>query len=42
LNAYYESLISNPSGVKSLADLIAFDNANPELEEPPNFESQSM
>ena len=41
LDAYYEALVANPSGVRSLADLIAFDNANPALEEPTNFTSQS-
>ncbi|KAG7098339.1 hypothetical protein E1B28_000300 [Marasmius oreades] len=41
LNEYYQSLRKNPSGVRSLADLIAFDNAHPELEEPVNFTSQS-
>ena len=41
LNEYYEALIENPSGVRSLADLIAFNDANPELEEPTNFTDQS-
>ncbi|KJA17813.1 hypothetical protein HYPSUDRAFT_1003003 [Hypholoma sublateritium FD-334 SS-4] len=41
LDAYYAALLENPSGVRSLADLIAFDNANPTLEEPTNFTSQS-
>ncbi|KAJ8517705.1 hypothetical protein ONZ45_g5131 [Pleurotus djamor] len=41
LNEYYEGLIANPSGVRSLADLIAFDDAHPELEEPPQFTDQS-
>ncbi|KAF7800231.1 hypothetical protein EIP86_011478 [Pleurotus ostreatoroseus] len=41
LNAYFAALLSNPSGVRTLADLIAFDDANPELEEPPRFEDQS-
>ncbi|THU98508.1 amidase signature enzyme [Dendrothele bispora CBS 962.96] len=41
LNEWYESLIANPSGVRSLADLIAFNDANPELEEPTNFTDQS-
>jgi amidase len=40
LNAWFESLLENPSGVRSLADLIAFDNAHPQLEEPTNFTSQ--
>jgi amidase len=42
LNAYYEALLKNPSGVRSLADLIAFNNANPNLEEPTNFTDQSI
>ena len=42
LNAYFAALIENPSGVETLADLIAFDNANPELEEPTNFTDQSQ
>ncbi|KAI0088298.1 amidase signature enzyme [Irpex rosettiformis] len=41
LNSYYANLLENPSGVRSLADLIAFNDANPELEEPPRFEDQS-
>ncbi|KAJ7215196.1 amidase signature enzyme [Mycena rebaudengoi] len=42
LNQYYQGLIKNPSGVRSLADLIKFDDANPELEEPTGFEDQSQ
>ncbi|KAI0826093.1 amidase signature enzyme [Irpex lacteus] len=41
LNAYYADLLQNPSGVRSLADLIAFNDANAALEEPPRFEDQS-
>ncbi|KAL0576530.1 hypothetical protein V5O48_005450 [Marasmius crinis-equi] len=41
LNAYYEALLENPSGARSLDDLIAFNNANPDLEEPVNFTDQS-
>ena len=41
LNAWYEGLLSNPSGVRSLAELIAFDDANPTLEEPTGYTSQS-
>ena len=41
LNAYFAGLLSNPSGVRTLADLIAFDDANPALEEPSRFEDQS-
>ncbi|KAJ7026769.1 amidase signature enzyme [Mycena alexandri] len=40
LNAYFEALLKNPSGVRSLADLIKFDNDNPALEEPAGFEDQ--
>lgn len=36
------ALIENPSGVRNLADLIAFNNAHPELEKPPGYESQSQ
>lgn len=42
LNAYYESLIKNPSGVRSLADLIKFNDEHKDLEEPPGFTSQSI
>ncbi|KAF9078323.1 amidase signature enzyme [Rhodocollybia butyracea] len=41
LNAWFEALLQNPSGVRSLADLIVYNNANPELEEPTNFTDQS-
>ncbi|EKM81930.1 hypothetical protein AGABI1DRAFT_112120 [Agaricus bisporus var. burnettii JB137-S8] len=42
LNQWFESLIENPSGVRSLADLIQFDDDNPDLEEPPQFTDQSQ
>ncbi|CAK5282823.1 unnamed protein product [Mycena citricolor] len=42
LNKWFASLLKNPSGVRSLADLIAFDDANPTLEEPAGFEDQSQ
>ncbi|KAJ7172945.1 amidase signature enzyme [Mycena crocata] len=42
LNEYYEALLRNPSGVRSLADLIKFDDDNPELEEPAGFEDQGI
>ncbi|KAH0581111.1 hypothetical protein H2248_012239 [Termitomyces sp. 'cryptogamus'] len=42
LNNYYAGLKSNPSGVRSLADLIAFNNDNPSLEEPLGFTDQSI
>ncbi|KAF9553773.1 amidase signature enzyme [Agrocybe pediades] len=41
LNAYFQGLLKNPSGVRSLAELIAFNNAHPDLEKPVNFTSQS-
>lgn len=41
LTAYYQALLENPSGVRSLADLIKFNDANPDLEEPSRFEDQS-
>lgn len=42
LDAWYASLKSNPSGVRSLADLIKFNDANPALEEPARFEDQGI
>jgi len=42
LDAWYASLKSNPSGVRSLADLIKFNDANPALEEPSRFEDQGI
>jgi len=41
LNEYYQALVKNPSGVRSLADLIKFNNNNKALEEPTNFTDQS-
>ncbi|KAJ7432103.1 amidase signature domain-containing protein [Mycena galericulata] len=41
LNAYFQGLLENPSGVRSLADLIKFNEDNPELEQPAGFEDQS-
>ncbi|KAJ6469167.1 amidase signature enzyme [Mycena vitilis] len=41
LNEYLEALLENPTGVRSLADLIEFDDNNPTLEEPANFTDQS-
>ncbi|KAJ7050967.1 amidase signature enzyme [Mycena amicta] len=40
INAYFEALLENPSGVRSLADLIKFNDMHPELEEPAGFEDQ--
>ncbi|KJA17816.1 hypothetical protein HYPSUDRAFT_146036 [Hypholoma sublateritium FD-334 SS-4] len=42
LNSYYAGLLKNPSGVRNLAELIAFDIANPNLELPVNFTSQDI
>lgn len=42
LNGYFQSLPKNPSRVRSLEDLIEFNDAHPELEEPKNHEGQSM
>ncbi|KAG7451518.1 amidase signature enzyme [Guyanagaster necrorhizus] len=41
LNRYFSGLIKNPSGVRSLADLIKFNNDHPDLEEPVNYTDQS-
>ncbi|KAJ7875649.1 amidase signature enzyme [Mycena leptocephala] len=40
LNAYFEALLENPSGVRSLAELIKFNDENPTLEEPEGYENQ--
>ncbi|KAF8178405.1 amidase signature domain-containing protein [Mycena galopus ATCC 62051] len=40
LNQYFEALLENPSGVRSLADLIKFNNENRELETPEGYEDQ--
>jgi len=37
LKAWFEALRSNPSGVRTLEQLIAFNDANPELEEPAGY-----
>ncbi|KAF9219214.1 amidase signature enzyme [Gyrodon lividus] len=42
LDAWFDSLVANPSGVRSLADLIIFDDNNPFLEEPTNYTDQSI
>ncbi|KAJ6573109.1 amidase signature enzyme [Mycena vulgaris] len=41
LNAWYQTLLYNPSGVRGVADLIKFNDENPELEEPAGYEDQS-
>ncbi|KAF9497570.1 amidase signature enzyme [Pleurotus eryngii] len=42
INAWFDSLKTNPSGVRSLADLIKFNDDHPELEKPPQLEEQNM
>ncbi|KAK7683068.1 hypothetical protein QCA50_013740 [Cerrena zonata] len=42
LEAYFEDLVENPSGVRSIADLVAFNDAHPDLEKPSGFEDQSI
>ena len=42
MNAYLAALLDNPSGVRTLADLIAFNDDNPTLEKPTNFTDQSQ
>ncbi|GJJ14619.1 hypothetical protein Clacol_008885 [Clathrus columnatus] len=41
LNQYFADLLENPTGVRTLAELIAFDNSHPAEEEPKNFTDQS-
>ena len=40
LTAYFESLVENPTGVRSLADLIAYNDNNKHLEQPTGMENQ--
>ena len=42
INEHYAELLENPSGVRSLADLIAFNDANSALEKPKGFQDQSV
>ncbi|KAL4264252.1 Amidase signature (AS) superfamily protein [Pleurotus pulmonarius] len=42
LNGWFKSLKKNPSGVRSLADLIKFNDDHPESEKPPQLEDQSL
>ncbi|KAF8148427.1 amidase signature enzyme [Crassisporium funariophilum] len=42
LDQYYAALRKNPSGVRSLADLITFNDAHANLEEPSGFEDQGI
>jgi len=41
LHRYMSELVDVPSGTRTLADLIAFNNANPSLELPPGYEDQN-
>ncbi|KNZ80737.1 Putative amidase, partial [Termitomyces sp. J132] len=42
LNKYLSHLLLNPSGVRTMADLIKFNDDNPDLEKPEGFEDQSI
>ena len=42
LGKYFRSLKKVPTGVRSLADLIAFNEAHPSFEEPAGYEDNSM
>ena len=42
MNAYYKHLVTNPTGVHLLADLIAFNDAHLELKKPVGYKDQSM
>ncbi|KAG6834255.1 hypothetical protein H0H93_010854, partial [Arthromyces matolae] len=42
LEKYISNLISNPSGVRNMADVIKFNDDHPELEKPEGFEDQSI
>ncbi|KAF9525290.1 amidase signature enzyme [Crepidotus variabilis] len=42
MNKYLASLIDNPSGVQTLADLIQFNDRHPELEKPRGYEAQEV
>ncbi|KAG6809047.1 hypothetical protein H0H92_001811, partial [Tricholoma furcatifolium] len=42
LNDYLSKLVSNPSGVRSLTDVIAFNDKHPDLEKPKGFEDQTI
>ncbi|KAJ7793942.1 amidase signature enzyme [Mycena leptocephala] len=39
---YTEALLKNPTGVHTLSDLIAFNDANPTIEEPTGHQDQSL
>jgi amidase len=40
VNKWFSGLLENPSGVRSLADLIKFNDDNKELEEPEGYAEQ--
>lgn len=40
INAYLAWLKESPTGVRSLADIIKFNDDNPELEKPEGYEGQ--
>lgn len=42
LTAYFNELLTNPSGVRSIAQLIQFNDNNAQLEKPPRYEDQSI
>ncbi|KZS98728.1 amidase signature enzyme [Sistotremastrum niveocremeum HHB9708] len=42
LNNYLKDLVEVPTAVRSLGDIIAFNDAHPELEKPPGYEDQQM
>jgi amidase len=42
INRWFKSLVENPSGVRSLRDLIQSNTDHPELEQPPQFTNQSI
>ena len=42
LDGYLSALVDNPSGVRTLGELIDFNDVNPSLETPVNHTSQSL
>jgi hypothetical protein len=41
LNAWLAGLVSSPTGVRNLADLVAFNDGHKDLEEPAGHEDQT-
>ncbi|KZS98754.1 amidase signature enzyme [Sistotremastrum niveocremeum HHB9708] len=41
VNRYLSELVEVPTGVRTLADVLAFNDAHPELEKPPGYHDQS-